>query len=346
MGNTVIWKPSDNSLYSNYLVYKVLEEAGMPPGVINFCPAPPQLVNDNVLAHPDMAGVVFTGSSATFNKIWAEVGKNIETYKTYPRVMGETGGKNFHLVHPTADMESVIAGTIRSAFEYQGQKCSACSRAFFPKSKWPDLKTALVQRTKQCKQGHVEDFDNFLCAVIDKAAFDKNVRYIELAKKDKSCKILVGGGYSDKNGWFIEPTIIQTTDLNCVLLKEEIFGPVLTVYVYDDAAKGAWKSVCEAVNVGPKYGLTGGIYCRDRDKIREASDILRHAAGNFYVNDKSTGSIVGQQPFGGARKSGTNDKPGSADFLQRFVSPRTIKESLEHTRTIWYPHQGQPPAEA
>lgn len=339
MGNGVVWKPSDNALYSAYLSYKLFEEAGMPKGVINFVPAAPEDANDVVLRHPSMAACVFTGSTAVFNKIQSEVGNNIANYRTYPRVTGETGGKNFHVIHPTAHMPSAVAGTVRSAFEYQGQKCSACSRVFVPKSAWPWVKEQLVDQISKIKQGGPENFDNFMCAVIDEVSFNKSSKYIQIAKDDPNCTVLAGGNPSSDKGWFVPPTLIETTSLECRLLKEEIFGPVLTAYVYDDSKPNAWEDICKAVDSGTKYGLTGSIWARDRSAIQVGQDLLMHASGMLYINDKSTGAVVGQQPFGGSRISGTNDKPGSAEFLMRFVSARTIKETLEHTPAVSYPHQ-------
>jgi 1-pyrroline-5-carboxylate dehydrogenase len=339
MGNTVVWKPSDNALYSGYLVYKLLEEAGLPPGVLNFVPSAPKDANDVVLRHPKMSACAFTGSTAVFQKIWQEVGNNISKYHSYPRLAGETGGKNFHLVHPSAHMPTVAAQSVRSAFEYQGQKCSACSRMFVPKSKWDWLKKQMVDQISKIKQGGPEDFNNFMCANIDEASFKKSSKYIQMAKDDESCTILAGGKPSSEKGWFVPPTLVETTSLDCPLLKEEIFGPVLTVYVYDDSKPTAWVDICKAIDKGTPYGLTGAIFSRDRYAINTAQDLLYHTAGNMYVNDKSTGAVVGQQPFGGGRQSGTNDKPGSAEFLMRFVSMRTIKETLEHLPAVSYPHQ-------
>jgi 1-pyrroline-5-carboxylate dehydrogenase len=339
MGNTVVWKPSDTALYSAYLTYKLFEEAGMPPGVINFVPSAPQDANDVVLKNPNMSACVFTGSTKVFKTIWKEVASNLDNYKTYPRVTGETGGKNFHVVHPTAHMPTVAAQTVRSAFEYQGQKCSACSRLFVPKSQWPWLKEQMLDQISKIKQGGPEDFSNFMCANIDEASFNKSSEYIKIAKEDATCTVLAGGNPCSDKGWFVPPTLIETTSLNCRLLKEEIFGPVVTAYVYDDAQPGAWEAICREVNDGAIYGLTGAIFARDRDAITVAKDCLYHAAGNLYINDKSTGAVVGQQPFGGARASGTNDKPGSPDFLQRFVSVRLVKETLEHMPQVSYPHQ-------
>lgn len=339
MGNTVVWKPSDNALYSAYLTYKLFEEAGLPPGVINFVPAAAEDANDVVLKHQMMSACVFTGSTAVFKRIWKEVASNIDNYKTYPRVTGETGGKNFHVVHPTAHMPTVAAQTVRSAFEFQGQKCSACSRLFAPKSQWPWLKKQMLDQVSKIKQGGPEDFSNFMCANIDQVSFDKSSKYIQYAKDDPNCTVIAGGNPSSEKGWFVPPTIVETTSLDCKLLKEEIFGPVLAVYVYDDAAPDAWTKICKEADAGVMYGLTGAIFARDRAAINEAKDILYHAAGNLYINDKSTGAVVGQQPFGGARASGTNDKPGSSDFLMKFVSARTIKETLQHMPTVSYPHQ-------
>ena len=338
MGNTVVWKPSPNAVYANYLTMKIFEEAGLPPGVINFIPATPEAITAQATMHQDLAGVAFTGSTKVFTQISKQVASNLENYRSYPRVSGETGGKNFHLVHPTADMKSVAATTLRSAFEYQGQKCSACSRAFVPKSRWAELKDLLLERHANLKQGGPECFENFMCAVIDEAAFEKNMKYINIAKSESCCTVLAGGEGSKEKGYFVKPTIIETTDPMATTMREEIFGPVLTIYVYDDAK--AWESeVFKLIDESTLYGLTGSIYARDRDFLTRASDALRNAAGNLYLNDKSTGAVVGQQPFGGARGSGTNDKAGSPSFLNRWVSPRTIKESFDTNYAVSYPHQ-------
>jgi 1-pyrroline-5-carboxylate dehydrogenase len=340
MGNTVIWKPSDAAIYSNYLIYQILEEAGLPAGVVNFVPCSAENISSQVLSNRNLGGIGFTGSTSTFDKIYKQVACNISSYKSYPKISGETGGKNFHLVHPTADLETVIATTVRSAFEYQGQKCSACSRMFVPKSKWNYVRDRLVAETEKLKVSVPEDFEAFVCAVIHEQSFNKCSEYINIAKNDKAhCKILTGGNPDKSKGWFVPPTIIETTDINCRLLKEEIFGPILTVYVYDDSKANFWEDICHIVDEQAEFALTGAMYCLDRADAIKAIDILRYTAGNFYINDKSTGSIVANQPFGGSRRSGTNDKPGSMQFLKTFTSPRSIKESFEPLLGISYPHQ-------
>ena len=317
MGNTVVWKCSDAAIHSNYLILKVLKEAGLPDGVINFVPADPSLYNQFVIPHRDLAGVAFTGSTATFSDIWEQVGKHINTYRGYPTLVGECGGKNFHLVHDSADMESVKCGTIRGSFEYQGQKCSATSRMYISKNKWAELREPLAEATRALKMGNVhKDMTTFMGAVIDERAYRKITSYIEHAKNDPACTIVAGGNYSDKEGWFVEPTIIETTDPKCKTMTEEIFGPVLTVFAYDN---NDFMSMPKLIDESTPYSLTGSLFCNDRKLINEVQQELYHTVGNFYINDKSTGSIVGQQPFGGSRSSGTNDKAGSAAFLQRFV---------------------------
>eukprot|EP01060_Flectonema_neradi_P031932 TRINITY_DN496_c9_g1_i1.p1 TRINITY_DN496_c9_g1~~TRINITY_DN496_c9_g1_i1.p1 ORF type:complete len:576 (+),score=124.24 TRINITY_DN496_c9_g1_i1:62-1729(+) len=335
MGNTVVWKCSDAAIHSNYLILKILKEAGLPDGVINFVPADPSLYNAFVIPHRDLAGVAFTGSTATFSDIWEQVGRHINTYRGYPTLVGECGGKNFHLVHDSADIESVRCGTIRGAFEYQGQKCSATSRMYISKSKWSELKEPLAQACKDLYMGNVhKDLKTFMGAVIDERAYRKVTSYIEAAKNDPACTIVAGGGYSDKEGWFVEPTIIETTDPKCKTMREEIFGPVLTVFAYDDKDFDAMPALIDETT---PYSLTGSLFCNDRAVINKVQDQLYHSVGNFYINDKSTGSIVGQQPFGGSRSSGTNDKAGSAAFLSRWTSPRSTKETMVPLRGITYP---------
>lgn len=341
MGNTVVWKPSPAAVYSNHLMVKIFEEAGLPPGVVNFLPCDPAVMDKHVNTDRNLAGVIFTGSSRVFNEINKNVYSRLETYKNFPRMSGETGGKDFHLVHPSADIALVAAGTIRGAFEYQGQKCSATSRIYVPKSRWAELQTLLLAGQSQIKMGQPDDFSSFMCAVIDEAAFNKNKKYIDAAKADPSnYTILCGGGCDSSKGWFVEPTIIESKDPRSALMCEEIFGPVLTAYVYDDSKPGFWKEACELVDSSTPYALTGSVYSRERQPITKATNnYLRYAAGNLYINDKSTGAVVGQQPFGGARRSGSNDKPGSAQFMLRFVSTRSIKENFDITPVISYPHQ-------
>lgn len=339
MGNTVVWKPSDAAVLPAYINYKIFVEAGLPPGVINFVPTNAEVTAKVATPHPHLGGIAFTGSTATFNALWGDVGKNIGNYREYPRVSGETGGKNFHLVHSSANIPTVVSQTIRSAFEYQGQKCSACSRMFVPKSTWAEIKKLLAEYHAKCVVGPADDMKTFVSAVINEASFNKCRRYIEDAKKDKTCTIVAGGKCDSSNGWFVEPTIIETTDINNKLLKEEIFGPIVAIYVYDDSKPNSWTDIIDQVNKGSKYGLTGGIFAHDRKLINPAVDGLRHAAGNVYINDKSTGSVVGQQPFGGGRASGTNDKPGFPHFLQKWVTTRSVKETFEPVSAISYPHQ-------
>lgn len=340
MGNTVVWKPSPTAVASNYLMFKIMEEAGLPDGVINFVPCEPSVMDSAVNADPRLAAVVFTGSTKVFTEINKNVYGRLENYRNFPRISGETGGKDFHLIHPSADVKQVAAGTVRGAFEFQGQKCSACSRVYAPKSMWPELKALLVKGQKQIKMGQPDDFQSFMCAVIDEAAFNKNKKYIDIAKAESDNYTVVAGGKCDKSrGYFVEPTIIETKDPRAQLMREEIFGPVVTVFVYDDSKPDFWKDVCELVDTTTKYGLTGSVFARDRAAIRDADKHLRYAAGNYYVNDKCTGAVVGQQPFGGSRLSGSNDKPGAGQFVTRFVSARSIKENFDITPTISYPHQ-------
>lgn len=340
MGNTVVWKPSPTAVPSNYLMYKIMEEAGLPDGVINFVPCDPSVMDKAVNADPRLAAVVFTGSTRVFTEINKNIYGRLENYRNFPRISGETGGKDFHLVHPSADITQVAAGTVRGAFEFQGQKCSACSRLYAPKSRWEELKALLLKGQQQIKMGQPDDFSSFMCAVIDETSFDKNKRYIDIAKADAGNYTVLCGGHCDKSkGYFVEPTIIETKDPRAQLMREEIFGPVLTAFVYDDSKPGYWKEVCELVDTTTKYGLTGSVFSRERTAIREADKHLRYAAGNYYVNDKCTGAVVGQQPFGGSRLSGSNDKPGAGQFVTRFVSARSIKENFDVAPTISYPHQ-------
>ncbi|CCW64018.1 unnamed protein product [Phytomonas sp. EM1] len=340
MGNVVVWKPSPSAVLSNYMVLKILEEAGLPPGVVNFVPCEPEVMDQVVNSDPRLAGVVFTGSTKVFSEINKKVYSRLENYRNFPRISGESGGKDFHLIHPSADVKLAVANTIRAAFEYQGQKCSACSRAYVPKSMWGEFKELLLKAHKQIKMGQPDDFSSFMCAVIDKPAFDKHKKYIDIAKQESdNYTILAGGNCNSTKGYFVEPTIIETKDPKSQLMREEIFGPVVTVFVYNDSTPGFWKDVCELVDTTTAYALTGSVFAHDRASIREACEYLRYAAGNFYINDKCTGAVVGQQPFGGARLSGSNDKPGSAQFLLRFVSARTIKENFTLAPDISYPHQ-------
>ncbi|EAN77745.1 delta-1-pyrroline-5-carboxylate dehydrogenase, putative [Trypanosoma equiperdum] len=341
MGNVILWKPSPNAVLSNYLLYKVFEEAGLPAGVVNFMPCEPKVMTEVVNSHPELAGVAFTGSTNVFLSINKQIYSRLEEYRNIPRISGETGGKDFHLIHPTADMKMTAALTVRGAFEYQGQKCSATSRIYVPQSRWEELKGYLLELHGKLKMGQPDDFQSFMCAVIDETAFDRNKKYIDIAKADSSAYTIIAGGGCDKSeGWFIQPTIIVAKDPNAQLLREEIFGPILTVHVYDDSKPDFWSEACNLVNNATKYALTGSIFAQDRKAIRDATEKhLRYAAGNYYINDKCTGAVVGQQPFGGARASGSNDKPGSALFLTRWVSARTIKENFDHSAQVSYPHQ-------
>jgi len=334
MGCTVVWKPAPTSTYSSYLGMKMLEEAGLPPGVINFIPGDPQMIGEKVLSHPSLSGVHFTGSTNTFNYIWKTVGSNIDKYKSYPRIVGETGGKDFVFAHPSANLEELSIALIRGSFEYQGQKCSAASRAYIPKSIWPELKGRLVSLCADIKVGDPEDFTNFMSAVIDKRSFDKIAGYIEHAKNSSEADVITGGGYDDQKGYFIEPTIIEASSPTYKSMVEEIFGPVLSIYVYED---NKIEETLTLVDESTPYSLTGAIFAQDRLTINHLTNRLENAAGNFYVNDKPTGAVVGQQPFGGARASGTNDKAGSIYNLIRWTSHRTIKENFTPVSDYRYP---------
>jgi 1-pyrroline-5-carboxylate dehydrogenase len=332
MGGVSLWKPSANAMLSAHVIMQVLHEAGLPPGVINFVPGDPEVVTAAALSDADLAGVHFTGSTAVFRQLWRSVGENLERYRSYPRLVGETGGKDFIVAHPSADLEALSVAVARGAFEYQGQKCSAASRLYVPKSRWTEVRDRVVALMREMTMGDVRDFTHFLSAVIDRRAFDKIRRYQVEAKR--SARIIAGGGGSDRDGYFIEPTFVQTTKPDHVLMREEIFGPFITAFVYDDSA---WKRTLAMIDASSTYALTGAIFARDRQAVRDASLALRHAAGNFYINDKPTGAVVGQQPFGGARASGTNDKAGSKLNLTRWVSARAIKENLDPPRTLGYP---------
>jgi len=334
MGNTVLWKPAATAMLSAWYVFQLLEEAGLPPGVINFVPGDAAAVSSVALGHRDLAGVHFTGSTAVFNSMWETIGRNMNHYRSYPRIVGETGGKDFIVAHPSADPQALAVGMVRGAFEYQGQKCSAASRAYIPASLWPSVREKCIAMMAEIKQGDVRDFRNFVAAVIDQRAFNRIKGYLDDAKTNPTSTIIAGGGCDDSTGWFVEPTIIETTDPQHRLLCEEIFGPVLTVHVYDDAK---WTETLHLVDGTSPYALTGAVFSRDRSAVQEASSVLRQAAGNFYINDKPTGAVVGQQPFGGARASGTNDKAGSKMNLMRWVSARTIKETFVSPTDWTYP---------
>lgn len=334
LGNTVIWKPSHTQMYSAHYLMKLFEEAGLPPGVINMVGAEGRKAGPALLAQRDLAGVHFTGSTATFESIYRQVGEGISGYDSYPRIVGETGGKDFVFAHPSADEHALAIALIRGAFEYQGQKCSAASRAYIPSSLWPQVKQRLVDEISTIKMGDVRDFGNFMNAVIDDRSFKKIVGYIDHARSHPDADILVGGGHDDSTGYFIEPTVIVASDPGYRSMREEIFGPVLTVFVYDDKDLEQTIEIC---NRGSAYALTGSVFAQDRLAAERISGQLRHAAGNFYINDKPTGAVVGQQPFGGGRKSGTNDKAGSLLNLYRWLSPRTVKETYVPPKAYGYP---------
>ncbi len=338
MGNTVVWKPSHMQVYSAAVIMEVFTEAGLPPGVINMVFSDGAETAKRVLAHPDFAGLHFTGSTPVFQSMWKIIGQNIDKYKTYPRIVGETGGKDFVMVHPSANVEAVATALVRGAFEYQGQKCSAASRAYVPKSLWKDVKKVMKAQLDTIKVGSPEDPSNFVNAVIDQKSFDKCSGYIDRAKKSKDAKIALGGTVDGKKGWFVHPTVIETTDPQYESMVEEIFGPILTVYVYEDKE---WDSTLELVDQTSPYSLTGSIFAQDRYAIAEAYYALENASGNFYINDKPTGAVVGQQPFGGARASGTNDKAGSKMNLLRWVSVRSIKETFVSPKDYRYPFLGK-----
>ena len=334
VGNVVLWKPASSAVYSAYFVMKLLMEAGLPAGVINFIPGSGGDVGNPVLTSSDLAGIHFTGSTEVFQGMWKTVGENIHKAKYYPRIVGETGGKDFLFAHNTANVDALVTASIRAAFEYQGQKCSALSRMYLPKSLWKDFKKKYIEEVGKIKMGDPEDFTNFMTAVIDKPAFKSITGYIDFAKKSKEAEIITGGNYDDSKGYFIEPTTIVTTNPKFKTMVEEIFGPVLTIYVYDDKKFDDTLELCD--NTSP-YALTGAIWSQDREVLVKMSNKLRHAAGNFYINDKPTAAVVGQQPFGGGRASGTNDKAGSAMNLLRWMSVRSIKETFDPPKDWRYP---------
>jgi len=334
MGNTVVWKPASSCVYTPYLVMKILEEAGLPPGVINFVPGSGSEVGKKCLADPHLAGIHFTGSTRVFQQMWKTVGENIEEYGSYPRIVGETGGKDFVFAHKSADVDQIVTALVRGSFEYQGQKCSAASRAYLPASLWPAIREGLEKNISKISMGPPTDFSNFVNAVIDKAAFDSIAEYIEYAKQHEEAEVILGGGCDDSVGYFVEPTVIVTENPNFKTMIEEIFGPVLTVYVYED---DKYEETLELCDQSSKYALTGAILAADRSAVSLALAKLEHSAGNFYINDKPTGSIVGQQPFGGGRASGTNDKAGFYTNLLRWVSPRTVKETFVTPTDFSYP---------
>jgi 1-pyrroline-5-carboxylate dehydrogenase len=335
MGNTVVWKPASSMVYTPYLIMQILEEAGLPPGVINFVPGSGASVGDVCLADPNLAGIHFTGSTRVFQQMWQTIAENISTYKAYPRIVGETGGKDFVFAHNSAEIKPLVTGLVRGAFEYQGQKCSAASRAYIPRSLWPAVEAELKRQIQMIKMGPPTDFRNFCGAVIDKAAFASITAYIDYAGDSADGEVIIGGNYDDSIGYFIEPTVILTTDPHFKTMVEEIFGPVLTIYVYEDER---YEETLELCNTSSVYALTGAIFGRDRMAVSVAVATLEHAAGNFYINDKPTGAVVGQQPFGGGRASGTNDKAGSQANLMRWVSTRTVKETFIPASECNYPH--------
>lgn len=335
MGNTVVWKPATTSLLSSWYLMKIFMEAGVPAGVLNFMPGPGSVGSRVVLNHKELAGIHFTGSTQVFNSLWRGVAENLNKYVSYPRLVGETGGKDFLVMHASADAKAVAAALMRGAFEYQGQKCSATSRAYIPASRWDELNAELGAMLAETRMGDPRDFRNFVCAVIDEASFDNCMDYINYAKNSPDAEILYGGAGDKSVGYFVQPTVIKTTDPHFRSMEEEIFGPILTVYVYDDAR---WTETLRLCDETSPYGLTGSVFAADRAAIEEAKSLLRYAAGNFYINDKTTAASVGLQPFGGSRASGTNDKAGTRLNLSRWVSPRTIKENLLPPRDFKYPY--------
>jgi 1-pyrroline-5-carboxylate dehydrogenase len=337
MGNVVVWKPSDKQVFSAKVIMDVLKEAGLPDGVINMIFTDGKETAEKVLAHPDFAGLHFTGSTKVFQGMWKMIGDNIHNYKSYPRIVGETGGKDFVMVHPSANVEAVATGLVRGAFEYQGQKCSAASRAYIPRSLWDDVKAVMEAQIKTIKIGSPEDPSNFVNAVIDKNSFEKCKGYIDRANAASDASVIIGGQYDDKKGWFVHPTVIETSNPSYESIVEEIFGPILTVYVYEDEK---WNDTLKLVDTSTQYSLTGSIFAQDRYAIDEAYKALENASGNFYINDKPTGAVVGQQPFGGSRASGTNDKAGSKMNLLRWVSVRSIKETFVSPKDYKYPYLG------
>jgi 1-pyrroline-5-carboxylate dehydrogenase len=332
MGNTVLWKPASTAVLSGYYIMRLLEAAGLPPGVINFVPGDAATVSDAALGHRDLAGIHFTGSTGVFNSMWKTIGQNMSRYRSYPRIVGETGGKDFIVAHPSADAQALAVAIARGGFEYQGQKCSAVSRVYVPRSLWNEVRDRTVGMLKEFRMGDVADFRNFMGAVIDRKAYEKIGEYLSEAKT--SARVVTGGDLRDEQGFFIAPTLVEAEDPGHRLLNEEIFGPVVTAHVYEDAR---WSETLRVVDETSPYALTGAVFSQDRQGVREAMLALRHAAGNFYINDKPTGAVVGQQPFGGARASGTNDKAGSKLNLVRWISARTIKENFAPPRDYRYP---------
>ena len=332
-GNVALWKPASSSVYSGYFLMKLFKEAGLPDGVINFIPGSGSKIGNEVILNKDLAGVHFTGSTQVFQSMWKSIGENIQNYRSYPRIVGETGGKDFILAHTSSNRDGLRTAMVRGAFEYQGQKCSAASRCYLPQNVWDDIKDAYIKDVQSIKMGDVEDFTNFMNAVIDEASFDNITSYIEYAKQADDATIITGGGYDKSKGYFVEPTTILTTNPYFKSMEEEIFGPVLTIYLYDES----WEDVCKLVDSTSPYALTGAIFGDDKDAITKGKSLLMHSAGNFYINDKPTGAVVGQQPFGGSRASGTNDKAGAPANLLRWTSQRTVKETFEPPTNYKYP---------
>jgi 1-pyrroline-5-carboxylate dehydrogenase len=337
MGNVVVWKPSDSQVYSAKIIMDIFEEAGVPPGVINVVFGDPIMITNTILANPEFSGLHFTGSTYIFKELWKQIGNNIHNYKTYPRIVGETGGKDFIVAHPSANAKQVATAMLRGAFEFQGQKCSAASRSYIPQSLWPEIKAFMVAEMNTFKMGSPEDFSNFITAVIHEGSFDKLAGFIDRAKEDTDATIIAGGNYDKSKGYFIEPTLIETTNPKYATMSTELFGPVMTVYVYKD---DAFEATLKLVDETSEYALTGALFSTDRYAATVATKMLENAAGNFYINDKPSGAVVGQQPFGGARASGTNDKAGSAQNLLRWVSPRMVKETFVTPTDYRYPFLG------
>jgi len=337
LGNTTVWKPAESQIYSAIVIMEILAEAGLPPGVINLIYVDGPSAGEVIFSHPEFAGLHFTGSTGVFKKLWKTIGENIDIYKSYPKIVGETGGKDFVVAHESADAKIVATALSRGAFEYQGQKCSAASRAYVPKSMWTDVKKYMKQDLASMKMGNPEDFRNFINAVIDEKAYNKISKYISQAKKDKTAKVIIGGKCSKSKGYFIEPTVIEVSDPQYTTMCEEIFGPVLTIYVYEDSK---YEEILKLTDSSSPYALTGAIFANEKSAVLTAQRILKNAAGNFYINDKPTGAVVGQQPFGGGRASGTNDKAGSVLNLYRWLSPQTIKENFNPPSDYRYPFLG------
>jgi 1-pyrroline-5-carboxylate dehydrogenase len=338
MGNTAIWKPASSTVYPAYFLMKLFKEAGLPDGVINLLPGSGAIIGNQVLSHPKLAGIHFTGSTRVFQSMWKHIGENIKSYESYPRIVGETGGKDFCIAHESSNKEAFATAMTRGAFEFQGQKCSAMSRAYIPSTIWEDVKKTYLAQVNELKMGSPENFSNFINSVIDKNAFDSIVSYIDYAKEASDAEIITGGGYDNSEGYFIEPTTILTTNPHFKTMEEEIFGPVLTIYIYDP---NNWKETLKLVDTTSPYALTGAIFCKDKEILEAANKTLRFSAGNYYINDKPSGAVVGQQPFGGGRASGTNDKAGSMFNLVRWVSQRTIKENFKPPTDYKYPFMGE-----